>query len=177
MSSRQLTSVDSTSTSGFRDAHTRAIDLAADLDVESGLGHSIHRPESSFARSQSGDTTTDPCRRNPFPFRTRLNFTIPFKLPFFKSKTGNKPETQPTLPLKPFHSTTPSKGSRRNPALGDTQTHVWIDEEARLFNAPADTGDLGSPPSGTVRIDTTFTSEILRESVQRQQRHPDSCDM
>ncbi|POR37954.1 Pheromone a factor receptor [Tolypocladium paradoxum] len=159
-SSRQLTGVHSTSSSGFRDAHARSADLAADLDMESGLGCAIHQPESSFARSQSEDTAGEPCRRNPFPFRTRLNLSMPFDLPFFKSKTAKQPETQSTLPLEPVRDAAP-------PSLWNCpQTRAWSDED-RLFNAPADTGDLGSSQLGAIRVDTEFTREILRESTQR----------
>ncbi|KND94858.1 Pheromone a factor receptor [Tolypocladium ophioglossoides CBS 100239] len=164
-SSRQLTSVHSTSTTGLRDAHAQATDLAADLDMESGLGHAVREPESA----------ADACPPNPFPFRTRLRFPIPFKLLFFKSKTGKKPKTQGILPLESFHATTPPHASRWNSLPGNTQAHAWADEEARLFNTPADTGDLGSSKSGAVRVDTTFTREILRASIHRQQRHPGTC--
>ncbi|PNY24093.1 Pheromone a factor receptor [Tolypocladium capitatum] len=170
---RQLTSVHSTSTGGFRDAHARAIGLAADLDVESGPGHAVHGPESSFLSSQTGDTAADACRRNPFLFRTRLGFPIPFKLPFFNPKTGKQPETQATLPLESLHATTPPRlhASPWNGLSGGSRTRVWSDEKARLFDTRADTGDLGSSKSDAVRVDTEFTREILRERVQR---HPDT---
>lgn len=74
------------------------------------------------------DAHVQPIRRNPFLFRTRLNFSFPFKLSLFRLPEGNTS----SAPLE---------------LLSHQPTHrsVWSDEESQLPTPGAATATTSAP--------------------------------
>ncbi|RFU79987.1 pheromone receptor [Trichoderma arundinaceum] len=93
----------------------------------------LQRPPTTVLPLHNQDVPIQIPHRNPFLFRTRLNFSLPFKISLFKLPEDNVSST----PLEP---------------LSHQPTHrsVWSDEESRLFvpsSATATASALKQTPS------------------------------
>ncbi|KJZ74072.1 hypothetical protein HIM_06521 [Hirsutella minnesotensis 3608] len=107
-SSHHFASTHSTTTSESREPRVRAIDFAAPPDLEGGLCDSLQPWPASHDQSHN-HVSPDPARPlNPFPFRTRFNMPVPFRLPFNSRDT--EPRQTQQRPVVTGNGTTPASG-------------------------------------------------------------------
>ena len=134
-------------------------------DAEEGRGRQDH--SITLQPNSQEITAADLPHRNPFLFRTNLDFPIPFRLPFFKLKPKATPSNQQDRPL-PLTSLPPLPSIQHPhwdhhhiPQSSRVSTRVWSDDEVGLF---ADSPPYGraSPDLASVVVETHMTRETHR---------------
>ncbi|KAM4060171.1 pheromone A receptor domain-containing protein [Hirsutella rhossiliensis] len=136
-SARHLNGIEHTLTTGSQNPHVQAIDFATLADPERGQTHDQPPAPSCSAEDRTYKTSAADLgrHRNPFPFRTRLNFPIPLRFPFLARRASTQPMSEPNVPLGPLRPAS-SLPQWNDPAgsMAQVAGSLWPDDEARLFN-------------------------------------------
>ncbi|KPM41561.1 hypothetical protein AK830_g5045 [Neonectria ditissima] len=146
---------------------TNSVTLSS-IDIEQG--HPRNQPPPTQATySETIPEDGAPAKlphRNPFLFRTHLNFSLPFSLlPPFLSKKTNHRDCNPALPLEDMpsaaqeaHWDLPTQPSR-------VQTRVWSNDEGGTSGRT--TPDIALLGSTTSHHAVVIETQLTRETYQR----------
>jgi hypothetical protein len=103
---------------------TRRSSKGNTLSIQQSATSTLHQPLTAITLPiHNRDVPVQLPNRNPFLFRTRLNFSLPFSISLFKLPK----ETVSSTPLEPLSH----QPARRH--------STWFDEEAQLFIPPSST--------------------------------------
>ncbi|CAM1505352.1 Fc.00g109890.m01.CDS01 [Cosmosporella sp. VM-42] len=162
LSSRQMTTMSTSSGGSSQLPHMQSLNALSTIDIEEGRhNHPHHRQQSMSTVDPLPEETraVDLPHRNPFLMRTRLDFPIPLKLPFFNPKPkhlDNYHQNDRPLPLDSLPSIQHPHWDQ-NPTTPPVQTRVWSEDEVALVtNSPP---ERGSPDSASVMVETQLTRE------------------
>ncbi|KAL6852079.1 pheromone receptor [Trichoderma novae-zelandiae] len=130
--------------------NTASTSITNTLSNQQSTSSTLHQPPSATSLPiHNRDVPIQAPHRNPFLFRTRLNFSLPFSLSLFKLPEDSVSST----PLRPLSH----QPTRRHSA--------WSDEEAQLF-----------VPSSSAATASSSTSRqmpsIEHDSIKNEERDP-----